>query len=109
MSIFFGGVGLDKLHNLEETVIDGYLEGLREVGWQEDPRLVQLGYPAANVRYLFPELHRWLALILDESLHPVIEMAFGKPVGQVFDTVAQMRTLFFDQMNQARELIEILE
>ena len=69
MGIALGGVELDKAQALEEIVLEGYLEGLREAGWQGDPRQVRLGYTAASVRYLFPEIGRWLALILDESLH----------------------------------------
>jgi len=109
MSIDLCGVSLDQLSKLEKNAFDGYLEGLREVGWQGDPRLVRLGYLVANMRYLFPELHRWLALILDESLHPPIEKAFGKSVGEAFDGLAQMRTIRFDQLDEARKLIEILE
>lgn len=33
--------------SLDEAVFAGYLDGLREAGWQGDPRLVRLGYTAA--------------------------------------------------------------
>jgi hypothetical protein len=108
MGIALGGVGMGKLHDLEEIVFEGYLEGLREAGWQADPQQVRLGYTAASVRYLFPELGRWLAFILDESLHAAAEQEIGYPMGDVFDTFALMRRLLFSKLDEARDLMSIL-
>jgi hypothetical protein len=108
MSIALGGVELNKAQDLEEIALEGYLEGLREAGWQGDPQQVRLGYTAASARYLFPELGRWLALILDESLHAGLEQSVGMPIGQIFDSVALMRPSLFDQLDKARELMDIL-
>ncbi len=109
MSIALAGVELDKLQELEEIVFEGYLEGLREVGWQGDPQQVRLGYTAASVRYLFAEIGRWLALILDESLHAAAEQIFGLPIGETFDSVARMRRpLFTLSWTKHGELIGIL-
>jgi hypothetical protein len=108
MSIALAGIGLDKLQELEEIVFEGYLEGLRDVGWQGDPQQVRLGYAAAGTRYLFPEVGRWLALILDESLHAGAEQMFGPPIGEVFDSVAWMRRRLFSKLDEARELMDIL-
>jgi len=108
MSIALGGVEMDKLQALEETVFESYLEGLREVGWQGDPRQVRLGYAAASARYLFPEVGTWLTFILDESQHAAAEQRLGVPVGQAFDSVARMRRPLFSRLGEARELIDIL-
>jgi hypothetical protein len=108
MSIALGGVELDKSQELEEIVFEGYLEGLREVGWQGDPQQVRLGYLAASVRYAFPEVGRWLALILDESLHAAEEQMLCFPIGQAFDSVARMRRPLFSMLDEARELMDIL-
>ena len=107
-SIALGGVGLEKMQELEEIVFAGYLEGLREAGWHGDPRGVRLGYTAAGVRYLFPELGRWLAIILDESLHAAVEQMAGPPIGEVIDSFARMRRLLFSKLEEARELKGIL-
>ena len=109
MSIALAGVGLDKLEELEEIVFEGYLEGLHEAGWQGDPQQVRLGYTAASVRYLFPEVGTWLAFILDESLHAGAERRLGLPVGGAFDSVARMRRPLFSMLDEARELMDILE
>jgi hypothetical protein len=108
MSIALSGVEMGKLQELEETVFEGYLEGLRDVGWQGDPQQVRLGYTAASVRYLFPELGRWLALILDESLHAAAEQIHGPPIGETFDSVARTRRPLCSKLDEARNLIGIL-
>jgi hypothetical protein len=95
------------MQELEEIAFDGYLKGLRDVGWQGDPQQVRLGYTAASVRYLYPEIGRWLALILDESLHAGAEQMFGRPLGQIFDTVALTRHPLFGQLDEARDLMTI--
>ena len=102
------GFGLDKMQELEEIAFEGYLKGLREVGWQGDPQRVRLGYLAASVRYACPEVGRWLALILDESLHAAAEQMFGLPIGDVFDLVARNRRPLFGMLDEAHELMDIL-
>lgn len=39
------------LAHLETVVFDSYLWGLREAGWDDDPRLVQLGMWSSAVKY----------------------------------------------------------
>jgi hypothetical protein len=108
MTIALAGVGLDRRQEFEDIVFEGYLEGLREAGWSGDLRQVRLGYAAASVRYTFPEIGRWLALILDESLHAAAEQAWGSPVGETFDSVARMRRPLISKLDEARDLMGIL-
>jgi hypothetical protein len=108
MSIALAGVEMDKLQELEEIVFAGYLEGLRDAGWRGDPLQVRLGYTAASVRYLFPEIGRWVAIILDESLRAGFEQSTGMPIGQIFDSIVLMRHSFFGQLDKARDLMGIL-
>jgi len=108
MSIAIAGAGLDEAREVEEIAFEGYLEGLGDVGWQGDPQQVRLGYTAAGTRYLYPEVGRWLAHILDESLHAGMEQSIGAPIGQIFDTVALTRHSLFGQLDEARDLMRIL-
>ena len=108
-TIAVGEFGLDRMQELEEIAFEDYLKGLRDVGWQGDPQQVRLGYTAAGTRYLYPEVERWLALILDESLHAGMEQSIGMPIGQIFDTVALMRPSLFGQLDEARHLMGILD
>jgi hypothetical protein len=107
-SIAFYEVGLDKVQELDKIVFDGYLEGLHNTGWRGDPRQVRMGYLLANLRYAFAEIGRWLALILDERRRARAEQAFGHPLGEVFDYIAQTRHVFEKLFDEARELMTIL-
>jgi hypothetical protein len=49
---WFQGVTPAQLPELEEKVLDGYLQGLQQAGWVGDPRLARLGYLCtAALRY----------------------------------------------------------
>jgi hypothetical protein len=50
-SCFDHFVRADDLPHLEQVVFDGYLRGLRSAGWNDDPRLVQLGMWSSSVKY----------------------------------------------------------
>jgi hypothetical protein len=41
----------EDLPRLEQAVFEGYLSGLRAAGWNDDPRLVQLGMWSSAVKY----------------------------------------------------------
>jgi hypothetical protein len=105
MSIALAGVEPGNSQELKEIVFEGYLEGLREAGWQGDPQQVRLGYTAASVRYLFPEVGRWLGLILDESRRAAEEQRFGLRMGKSFDSVAWTRRRLFSELDEACDLM----
>jgi hypothetical protein len=101
-------VDLAQTQALEEIVCEGYLEGLRDAGWQGDPRQVRLGYTAASLRFRCGELERVMGLILDESQHPWAEQAFGRPIEEIEDHFAQVGSLVDSLTDEARELIGTL-
>jgi hypothetical protein len=45
-SVVEGAVSLGDAYKLEQIVLDGYLEGLRQAGWQEDPDIIRFSYAA---------------------------------------------------------------
>jgi len=109
-SVMFFEVGLDKAQALEEIALEGYLKGLRDVGWRGDPRQVRLGYAAAgSLRYKFNDAGRWLALVLDENLHPMVLQMWGRPIDEVIDFSAQFACLSDRLADKARELIDALD
>jgi len=87
-SLAFFEVGLDKVHELDQIVFDGYLEGLRQADWQGDPLQARLGYLIANLRYHFSETNGFLSAVFDENMRNTIEQAFGHPLSEVFDYIA---------------------
>jgi hypothetical protein len=108
-SVMFFDVGLEKAQALEEIAFEGYLEGLRDAGWRGDPRQVRLGYAAAaTLRYKFNDAGRWLNLVLNENLHPMILQMWGMPIENVIDHSAGVASLFDRLADEARELIEAL-
>ena len=108
-SVVFLEVGLDEAQALEEIAFEGYLQGLREAGWGGDPRQVRLGYAAAgSLRYQFNDVERWLAIALDEDLHPMILQMWGRPIEEVIDHGAQVGSLSFRLADEARQLIDAL-
>jgi hypothetical protein len=105
-SVMFFEVGLDRAQALEEITFRAYLEGLSDAGWQGDPRQVRLGYAAAaGLRYQFNDVGRWLALVLNEDLHPMILEMWGMPVEDVIDHTAQVAPFFFRLADEAVDLI----
>jgi hypothetical protein len=108
MSIAIGGVAPERMQELEKIALEGYVQGLHEAGWHGDPRQVRLGYTAAGVRYLFPELERWLGFMLDESLHAEAEQRLGMSMGATFDGMVWLRRQLFRMAGEARDIISIL-
>jgi hypothetical protein len=70
---------------------------------------VRLGYAAAaSLRYIFNDIGRWLAVVLDENLHAMILHMMGKPIGEVLDHVARVGRFSDGLADEARELIDAL-
>jgi hypothetical protein len=73
----------EDLPSLEQVVFDGYLRGLRSAGWNEDPRLVQLGMWASSVKY------DWLAPLTLAQLRQDRQERYGG--GDEMDAVFKFR------------------
>jgi Phosphotransferase enzyme family len=50
-SVFDHFIPAAEMPDLEQAVFEGYLAGLREAGWDDDPRLVRLGMWSSAVKY----------------------------------------------------------
>jgi hypothetical protein len=71
---------------------------------------VRLGYAAAaSLRYKFNDAGRWLAMVLNEDLHPMISQMWGMPIEQVVDHGAQFASVFDRLADEARDLIGALD
>jgi hypothetical protein len=109
-SVMFFEVGLDQAQALEEIAFESYLKGLRDAGWRGDPRQVRLGYAAAaSLWYRFNDIGRWLAVALDENLHPMVLHTMGRPIGEVYDHAAQVGCFSDRLADEARDLIGALD
>lgn len=61
-SLSYFSLGDKAALDLEEAVLEGYLEGLRAAGWDGDPSLARLGYLISLALYWGGTLHCALAL-----------------------------------------------
>jgi hypothetical protein len=105
-SVGFFAVDLAELPKLDRVVFRGYLEGLRDVGWQGDPRLVRLGYvAAAALRYTFPIR---LDLRPDASRVAWVEQVFGRPLEAFVDCWVGLHQFTLGLIDEARALFGAL-
>ncbi|UCC63635.1 MAG: hypothetical protein JSV36_00825, partial [Anaerolineae bacterium] len=72
-SLGFFEVELARARELNDIVIGGYLDGLRDAGWQGDPRRVRLGYTAATALRTLVSYGQILPVVLDEGQHILAE------------------------------------
>jgi len=91
---------------LEEAALASYLDGLRAVGWQGDPDLVQFGYrAAAALRSGLGSIGIVLRIALDDSLHPRAEQLMHRSIGELFDNSSQLFEVTLKQAEQAQQLL----
>jgi hypothetical protein len=97
-------VAAEGLPHLEQVVFDGYLRGLRSAGWNEDPRLVQLGMWSSAVKY------DWLAASTLAQVGHDRQYRYGGggEIDAVFKFRERSRVLLFTA-NWARRAIELAD
>ena len=90
------------LPRLEQVVFDGYLRGLRQAGWREDPRLVQLGMWSSAVKY------DWLAAVTLEQVRQPRQYRYGGggEIDATFRFAERSRVLEFNA-RWARQAVEL--
>ena len=72
-----------EARSLDEAVFSGYLNGLRDAGWQEDSRLVRLGYTAAcALRWGVVGLW-WLQDLGDPTKQAGLENHWNRPLAEL--------------------------
>jgi hypothetical protein len=87
-------------HNLQESALAGYLDGLRDAGWHGDPDLVRSGYEiAARLRYGVG-LIGLLPAYVDERRPSWLEQISGRPLAEV---VAGLAAVNRWQVSQIRK------
>jgi Phosphotransferase enzyme family len=90
-AISFGQIAPAELRALDTIVFTNYLHGLKEAGWQADPRLVRLGYAASMIlveSLVF--LSGLFVLLMDPNSHAFIIQIVG---GSIDDILARARAL----------------
>jgi hypothetical protein len=89
---------------LDEAVFAGYLDGLREAGWQGDARLVRLGYTAAcALRWGVVGLW-WLRSLSDTVKQADLERQWRRPVPQLVSQWAKTTSYVLGLAREANQL-----
>ncbi len=102
---WFNGVHPDQLREMDRIVFDGYMQGLRDVGWRGDQALARFGYTASiALRTAFGIFNvEWAAR--DESTRVFIESAIGHSIEEISDVIRGLRTYVVACAEEARRLM----
>jgi len=97
---------LANARDMVEDIFVGYLEGLRDAGWQGDRQVVRFGFTAAlSLRYGACGGPANLPDLLDERRHTVPEERWGRPIGEIMDRWAESSRFMLALAEEARELL----
>ena len=98
---------------LDAIAYSGYLDGLRDAGWEGDPQSVRFGYTASSaLRYGLGFIAGGLDTLLnfDESKAVYIKQTFdGRTIEEVADLWAGFMRKLLDLADEARELLDVIE
>ena len=90
--------------NLDETIFNGYLNGLRDAGWQGDSQLVRLGYTTAcSLRWGIVGLW-WLQDLVDPIDHAGLEKHWNRPLAELVHQWSKTAYYLLDLAQEAHEL-----
>ena len=98
-------VDIEEADRLEELVLGGYIEGLRDAGWSGEDAAIRRAYMAGIALRvgLIPQV---LRLILDEAQRAKIEPIWNRPAEQLIERWAWLAYFVLDRADEARELLE---
>jgi hypothetical protein len=101
-AVFDHFITADQIPRLEQVVFEGYLRGLRAAGWDDDPRLVQLGMWSSAVKY------DWLAALTLAQVRQDRQYRYGGAgeIDPVFKFRERSRALLYNAQ-WARQAIEL--
>jgi hypothetical protein len=94
-----------ELPALSRQCFEGYLTGLREMGWTGAERLVRLGYAAVLSLRFVALTGPILAALAGEDERPRLEAAFGTTLESVLDRHAAMHPFLLELADETRSLL----
>jgi len=97
-------VDMEDADALEAAVLDGYIAGLRDMGWAGDESDVRLGYTAA-VALRLGLVPQTLDLILRPERRAEAERSWDRPADQLIERWAQVAYFVLERADRAREML----
>ncbi len=106
--LYFLDFSFTEANALEATIFEGYLSGLRDVGWTGDERLARLGYliPLAIWSATLPG---WAAMMLGHDLEADTMPMYGHKAPDVLATWIALEDFLLERTDQARALLRDLD
>ncbi len=97
-------VAMEDADALEETVLEGYIAGLRDAGWSGDPADVHRGFTAA-VALRLGLVPQTLDLILNDERRTEAQRGWNIPVEELIERWAEVAYFVLDRADRAREML----
>jgi hypothetical protein len=108
-SVLLFEVELRELPDFDDLIFSNYLEGLREAGWQGDPRMVRLGYTAATaLRFGLCFLPGATQALVTASDHSRTERVLGHPIEEIAERRGHVLRRVLASADEARALMHLL-
>jgi len=107
ISLQFMNVEASEARSLDAVAFEAYLQGLREVGWTGDERLVRFGFAACASLYVgLGATGGWLAWLLSDQRHVAMtERAIGHPMDRILEQWARLQEYELDLGDEALKLL----
>ncbi len=99
-SLGFWEIPADKVLELDRQCFEGYLQGLREAGWQGDPKLVRTGY-ALGLMMRYPiggQVGEMVPAFLDKAGRSRVESAFENKTADDIEKVDPAVVAYYEKM-----------
>ncbi|MBZ0298042.1 MAG: aminoglycoside phosphotransferase family protein [Anaerolineae bacterium] len=101
------GMPVSQAESLDQAVFAGYVDGLRDAGWQGDAQLARRGYVYGMVLRGLAGVKQDIGLLIDESRHPMLRREYHcDAIERIADRFADVRRFRLIQMAaEARQLL----
>lgn len=114
VALVFGSIGMfqipvDRVQELDQRCFDSYLQGLREAGWDGDPRLVRKGYTiTCLLRYpIGGSVGDALPRLLEQESRSKLEDTFNKSADELEKTDPALVAYYQRLIPEAMKLLGI--
>jgi hypothetical protein len=105
-SLDFFELERDAADRVEGQCLTSYMQGMADAGWEGAVEDVQLGYLASFVlRFPIGTVGPILTVLLDETLHGLIEQIFGQPMDVFVKNASELAEFDRERISQARRLL----
>jgi hypothetical protein len=96
----------DHVDRLETSVLEGYQAGLREGGWDGDPKVARIGYLLSSVLWMGATLPGWTAYLLGGGSSIDATALFGRGTAEVLSGWVTLAEFILDRAAMLRRLLQ---